>query len=79
MPKYDWRSELTDGETLRMERYDQQITMQTAAVEANPDNQDLMATLVYLKYQRYLLQSKVAARLKRRKPNVKSPRTLVAA
>ena len=77
----DWRSELTSGEMLRLKRLDEQIAMQSSAVEVNPDNQDLVATLALLKYKRYLLQSKAAARLKRRSPKVsiKSSKTLAAA
>ena len=85
MQKDRWRSELTEGEALRLKRFDQQIAMQTTAVDANPDNHDLVAMLALLKYKRYLLQSKAAQRLKRRKPDakptsrVKATRSLVAA
>ena len=68
--KYDWRKGLTDHEAERLKRYDEQISMQTSAVETNPDNHDLIATLTLLKYRRYLLQSKVAARQRRRKLSV---------
>ena len=79
MSKADWRSELTHGEALSLKRFDQQIAMQSSAVEANPDNHDLVATLALLKYKRYLLQSKVAARLRRRstKTTIKSSKTLM--
>jgi hypothetical protein len=83
MSKSDWRTKLTEAETLRLARYDQQIAIQTAAVTANPENHDLAAMLALLKYRRYTLQSRVAARgrrsdLKRQRLGSK-PRALVAA
>jgi hypothetical protein len=74
-----WRAEMTADEMLLLKRYDRQIATQTATVAAHPKNRELLATLALLKYERYLLQSKAAARLKRKKQGARSRWPLAAA
>jgi hypothetical protein len=67
-----WRAEMTADEMRLLKRYDRQIATQIATVAAHPKNRELLAALALLKYERYLLQSKAAARLKRRKQGCRS-------
>jgi hypothetical protein len=72
MKRSNWRKKLTKKEAWQLKRYDQQIATQIGAVAAHPRNRELAATLALLKHERYLLQSKAAARLKRERQGCKS-------
>jgi hypothetical protein len=67
MRKSGWQSGLDTHERAALARLDRQIAIQTSAVQSTAGNTELRETLTLLKYERYLLQSKAAARVKRKR------------